>query len=183
MLCEFQISCHDTKEHLFVINVHLEGNPSKSSTRVRQLRHALQRLTHRLDSIGIQEKCARVIVAGDFNSTRDDSPCIFLQDGCISAGEDVAAQGPVDTITHPFNFFEMYSKYRMDSGFTHMRNGVGSRLDFIWCTENIQVEALFESVPFGKSNEIRRNGIPNAFLPSDHLPVGGLILLQLLCHI
>ena len=175
MLCEFQICCHDTKEHLFVINVHLEGNPFKSSTRVSQLRHALQRLIHRLDCIGVQEECARVIIAGDFNSIRDDSPCTFLQEGCIGADEDAAAQEPVDNITHPFNFFEIYSKYQMDPEFTHMRNGIGSRVDFVWCTENIEVKAVFESVPFGKGEEIRRNGIPNAFLPSDHLPVGGFL--------
>lgn len=186
VLCEFATSGFKNGERpsaptqIYVVNVHLEGSPFKGSTRVSQLRHALHRLENRFAQNGTKTETARVIVVGDFNSQRHDSPCRLLEDGWLDAKDDVSVHrnsegNEVPEISHPFNFVEAYSVYGMEPSFTHMRNSVGCRLDFLWCTDNIKVQALIDPVPQGLEDTIRSQGIPNNVLPSDHVPIGAYL--------
>lgn len=184
MLCEFQTR----QKSLYVVNVHLEGKPDKSGSRLSQIHKALTRLHHHVTASG-DAKEAKVIVAGDFNSGIHDGPCVYLDQGKIPAALDASQhdhfdqQGnKINALMHSFSpFREVYIASNFDPPFTHVRNHQGSRVDFIWATQPTEVCGVFEPVPYTDPIDGRKRildeGIPNETLCSDHLPIGCQIYL------
>lgn len=184
LLCEFR-DLADSSKVIYVINVHLEGAPDReaSKQRVSQLHHALKRLQHRLDISGVTDhQKAKIIVAGDFNSNITDPPCQFLSKGSLKASLEATKHVHRDSeghetnvIEHPFSFQEAYVSCNTYPEFTHIRNKMGSRVDFVWVTEEtVGIRGVLNPLPscFDTWDALRQRGSPNDVLCSDHLPVG-----------
>lgn len=184
LLCEFR-NVHDIERAIYVVNVHLEGAPGReaSKQRVSQLHHALQRLQHRLESSGMGDfRHAKVIVMGDFNSNIEDPPCQFLRQGCLKASLEATKHihrdqdgHEMNHIGHPFSLREAYVSCKHHPEFTHVRNKMGSRVDFVWVTtDTVKIRGVLNPLPesFSTWDALRERGSPNEFLCSDHLPVG-----------
>jgi endonuclease/exonuclease/phosphatase family metal-dependent hydrolase len=183
-ISSFSVDDGDHPMTFYCINVHLEAKPERAADRVNQLRHALQRLTHHIAVTrgeNALEK-ARVVVAGDFNSGREDPPCVLLRDGEI--GPEVHDSGNPDEpvvdhpISHDFCFQEAYDVAHVIPGYTRrLANEDGGRVDFIWASkEGMRVMAVMD--PIGDKELIERVGLPNLLCPSDHLPVGACFNLE-----
>lgn len=171
---------------LALINCHLEGNPTKSVTRVKQLQHILAEISAKYTH-------QNIIVCGDFNCIMNKSACsTYLEKGTCK-DEDILEWGRLvkgnteegqlqDIQPHLYNMHSAYpaeliEKDPMD--YITFANGPGqftSGLDQIWfhdTSDSIEVKALKH--PF-HSQEHRRlvieNGLPSIHNPSDHLPIG-----------
>ncbi len=168
---------------LFVINVHLEGSPSRASDRVSQLRHALQRLSYHLETTNRSVATAKVIIAGDFNSISTDAPSKFLKEGKLDAGytDPINQSHPATEhdIHHPFVLRDVYEVAQAVPPFTRkVEHRTGARLDFIWATTpGLEVVNVMRPLPMEHRELIERVGLPNHALPSDHLPVGAVFKL------
>ena len=183
LLCEFS-KAKDLSSIMYVINVHLEGAPGEeaSKQRVSQLHHALDRLKHRLDVSGVTDlQSAKIIVMGDFNSNFHDPPCQFLSQGCLDASQEATKHIHRDPdghettrIVHPFGLREAYVACDIQPEFTHIRNKVGSRVDFVWVTtDTVTIQGVLDPKPTRFSwDDLREQGSPNDLLCSDHLPIG-----------
>ena len=183
LLCEFR-NMKDLDRVIYVINVHLEGAPGReaSKKRVSQLHHALHRLEHRLEVSGVEHtSLARVIIMGDFNSNIDDPPCQFLEQGSLEASQEATKHIHRDSdghetnqIGHPFSLQEAYVACNIHPEFTHIRNKMGSRVDFAWVTpDTVTVRNVLNPLPQRFTwHSLRDTGSPNDLLCSDHLPIG-----------
>jgi mRNA deadenylase 3'-5' endonuclease subunit Ccr4 len=179
-------STTSTESTLFVINVHLEGSPYRASDRVAQLRHALQRLAHHLETTGRSVSTAKVIILGDFNSIPTDAPSKFLKEGKLEAGytdpfpENQPHPATDHDIFHNFKLHDVYEEAKAAPPFTRKVGArSGARLDLIWATLGcLEVEAVMRPLPLEHRELVERVGLPNYALPSDHLPVGAVFLLQ-----
>lgn len=111
---------------VWVANVHLEGSPYRPNDRISQLKHALQRLEHRMGSKEVAE-LADVVILGDFNSLQHDSPCWLLRRGRLERSHTDACcpQIPTtkETIAHPFVLHEAYESTEHRQPFTHKVKG------------------------------------------------------------
>ena len=165
---------------VYIINVHLEGSPYRAADRVSQLRHALQRLAHHLESTGRDISTAKVILVGDLNSISTDSPSKFLKEGKLEAGYTDPRppnQQPATEhdIQHPFKLHDVYEKAQQVPAFTRkVEHRTGARLDFVWATPGLDIEAVMRPLPMEHRELVERVGLPNYALPSDHLPVGAV---------
>jgi CCR4-NOT transcription complex subunit 6 len=159
----------------------LEGSPSRATDRVRQLQHALQRLERHLNQRGIAPEDANVVIAGDFNSDPGDPPCRMLRDGGLEAGahDGLSPDHPVTTaaVAHPFKLREVYEVAQAVPAFTRKAEGQGSRPDFLFASATLAVTAVMRPLPSAVRELVRRSGLPNRALPSDHLPLGAVLRL------
>lgn len=173
-------STNNSSSTVYIINVHLEGSPYRAADRVSQLRHALQRLAHHLESTGRDIQTAKVILVGDFNSISTDSPSKFLKEGKLEAGYTDPRppnQQPATEhdIHHPFKLHDVYEVAQSVPPFTRkVEHRTGARLDFVWATPGLDVEAVMRPLPMEHRELVERVGLPNYALPSDHLPVGAV---------
>ncbi len=177
-LCELQH--RPTSKEIFVVNVHLQGRPDEvtSLTRVSQLHKALRHLELRLNGSNRQPQDARVFICGDFNSEAGDAPVRFIREGRLGANleatkhQHVDEHGhPTEEITHPFRFVDVFEACGRVPEFTHVRNGVGSRVDFVF-TQGVEVGGVLGVLPGGETWAARRvAGLPCENQCSDHLPL------------
>lgn len=182
LIAELKASC----AQFYVINAHLEGSPWRASDRVAQIRHALHRLEYHIETqkSSTQVKDANVVVAGDFNSTDKDAPCIFLRQGYLPAGytdPNPPGQEPATPhdIHHPFQFIDVYKEAHAVPPFTRkVSHRGGARLDFVWVTGGVGVQAVMRPLPLEHRDLVHRLALPNHALPSDHLPVGAVLSIQ-----
>lgn len=131
---------------VYIVNVHLEGSPYRPNDRVSQIRHALQRLEHHLETKGLDPKTARVLICGDFNSLPTDSPCDFLRKGVLEA-DHVEAHLPEivvtkETIHHGFMLRDVYQEAHAVPPFTRKVNNSGARMDFVWASSGLGLDAV-----------------------------------------
>ena len=168
---------------IYTLNCHLQGSPDEktSLTRVSQLHNALRRLELRLQLTNQSPQDAKIFVCGDFNSKAEDAPVRFLRQNRLEASleatthQHVDEHGhPTEEITHPFSFVEAYEAFDLVPDFSHVRNGVGTRVDFIW-SQGVELEGVLnvlEDVLLGDTWEtVRVSGWPNANQCSDHCPL------------
>jgi len=183
LLAEIQLGL----KTVYVVNVHLEGSPRRADDRVAQLRHALHRLRYRIETttrgdLDESIQSASVICCGDFNSLRNEAPCIFLEEGHLPAGYRDGPEHIVvtkDDIHHDFAFRDVYSSPHFTPPFTRKVDGRGAQLDFLWCSRIMGVSAILRPMPSDPEVEkmVCDVGLPNARMPSDHLPIGAVLRL------
>jgi mRNA deadenylase 3'-5' endonuclease subunit Ccr4 len=178
LICEFRDQ--NTSTNIFVVNCHLQARPDEvtSRTRVSQLHHALWRLELRLQGLSMRPQDACIFVCGDFNSLAEDAPYTFLLTGHLSASleatqhQHVDEKGhPTDEIKHPFRFADVHDVFGRVPEFTHVRNGVGNRVDFVFA-QNVGLKGALDVLPDGETwDERRETGLPSENQCSDHLPL------------
>lgn len=183
LLAELTLGSDAAAPPLYVVNVHLEGNPYRVADRVAQLRHALQRLAHRVEATGRDPAAAAVTLVGDFNSTDADAPATFLRDGFLRAGHtdeypEGGAAGPATDadIAHPFQLRDVYEEAQAVPPFTRkVHHRGGARLDFVWASRGVGLGGVLRPLPLEHRDLVERLGLPNHAMPSDHLPVGAVL--------
>eukprot|EP00210_Caulerpa_lentillifera_P009566 g9123.t1 len=169
------ISASDHEHCVFIINVHLEGHPYKPIERMRQVRSILGVLKR---EHGTEMD---VIFCGDFNSTRTNAPWKFLSTGCLEAGYCEEAYPDIrvvkETTEHPFELDDVYEKANAIPEFTTRAPKRRTEVDFIFCSCHLKVGAVLRSMDPRLVPSVDRTLLPNRLTPSDHLPLG-VVLLQ-----
>jgi mRNA deadenylase 3'-5' endonuclease subunit Ccr4 len=177
-ICQFRHRV--TSAQVFVVNCHLQGRPDEvtSLTRVSQLHKALRRLELRLSGSNIRPRDASIFICGDFNSRAEDAPVQFLRKGHLSASLEATKHQHVDEhghltdeIRHPFKFVDAYDEFSLVPEFTHVRNGVGSRVDFVF-SQGVRLKGVLDVLQGRETWEVvRKMGLPSEDQCSDHLPL------------
>lgn len=54
---------------IFIVNVHLEGEPKKWAVRFKQIKSILSRITFRCTELGLDALTIPVVICGDFNDS------------------------------------------------------------------------------------------------------------------
>lgn len=155
-----------------VVNVHLEGNPSKSAERTTQLDSALKHAAR----LGCGPSSC-LLIAGDFNSSSRGPCCTFLR-------RNSTADGARATAVHPFTLRCAYDDTPRGSALIAAKKcptfWSGVRIDHIWFASNaVSAVDVCATVVFdeGRRRLPRTLGkLPNASWSSDHLPVQGTYL-------
>jgi endonuclease/exonuclease/phosphatase family metal-dependent hydrolase len=155
VLAELSLGTGAASSPLYIVNVHLEGNPYRGADRVSQLRHALQRLAHHIEASGRDPGTAHVALVGDFNSLDCDAPATFLRQGFLPAGytdeyPSNGAAGPATDhdISHPFQLRDVYEAAQAVPPFTRkVHHRGGARLDFVWATPGLGVGGVLRPLP------------------------------------
>lgn len=183
---------------VFVVNVHLEASPYKTMDRVHQLKHALSRLANHIrKTCDFSPEEAPVVVAGDFNSTAEEPPCMLLRDGGLSEdlweslhdnnGEGSQPSTPCSQISnsntaahHPFRLKDVYEVAAYVPQYTRrLAEEDGARLDFIWASdEHFDVVGVLDPLYEMDRREVERQGLPSEHHCSDHIPVGAVLRLK-----
>ena len=147
MICGFrEIGAAADSPLLYVKDVHLQGGQgeAKGVQRVQQVQSILNQLELRGDA-------ERVIIAGDFNASREDPSLRMLL-------EEHAYRGCCD---QPYSF-----KWG-----TSGEEAAFMRIDFILISRALRcLEASDSTKP-----ELQTEGLPNSWNPSDHLPLKATI--------
>ena len=152
-----------------VVNVHLEGKPSKSAHRTRQLESALRHAAR----LGCGPSSC-LLIAGDFNSSSRGPCCTLLRRATTAAG----ARAPE---AHPFTLKSAYDDTSRGHALLAAKKcptyWSGVRIDHIWFASNaVSTVDVCATVVFdeGRRRLPRILGkLPNARWSSDHLPVQG----------
>jgi len=170
---------------LAVTNCHLQGSPSKSTTRVKQLQNILSDL---------RKQCHHnLLVCGDMNCMLNHSASsTYLQFGTCKDREILEWGRPVDNEVlhhikeHSYCMHSAYSvdlleKYPMDYiTFVSAPNCVTHALDQIWYHADPidSVEVIGLKHPFRSpqhQRDVVENGLPSKYNASDHLPIGCIL--------
>lgn len=152
----------------FLVNVHLEAAREKNEQRMAQLSSTLFNLS--LNG-SVNPRTARVIVMGDFNSTKTDPPFQWLLDGNPTKGhEDKENTGEETTepLTHAFQFSDAYHSALSGNSPTYADPLSSGRVDHVLFTEETCEISAVLRVP----NVARKFGVFGEDFPSDHYPVG-----------
>ena len=168
---------------LGIINCHLEGNPIKSITRVKQIQKALSELSTKFTHHDL-------IICGDMNCQLGESASsAYLELGTYPKGQQIMDWGQdVDfshVPSHQYNFHSVFPIDLVKTDPTKYITYVSSPyhytvgLDQIWVHDALDaVKVIGLRSPF-QSNEqkehILASGLPSEFNPSDHLPVGCIL--------
>eukprot|EP00887_Chlorella_sp_A99_P005315 scaffold1.g5315.t1 len=169
---------------LWLVNLHLEGSPYRPNDRVSQLKSALQRLAHHLESASAEPpEAADVAIAGDFNSFMGDSPCWLLRRGRLERNHTDAVCPAVPTtkqsIAHPFPLVEVYDVAGVKLAFTRKTHHFSHPpIDFIWCSRHMHVSAVMRPLQAEQREYVNKHFLPNRMQPSDHLPLGVILRLS-----
>ncbi|KAG1676842.1 hypothetical protein FOA52_010351 [Chlamydomonas sp. UWO 241] len=131
-----------------------------------------------------------LVVAGDFNSSRDDSVWRLLYRSRLDAGTTEAWLPSVavtrHTIAHPYRLHDVYCAAGFELPFTRKgpRHGsathAASTVDYIFASTAFDVAAVHYplSVRWSNTARLARLSLPNATHASDHLPVGCVLRLH-----
>ena len=185
MVSMLQLTTVPSQNILAVMNVHLEGAPSKSITRVRQLQNAFQ---------DIKNKHVHhdVVILGDFNCILGKSACsIYLKEGTCSNYDHILEWGRlVDSQIasipkHTYNFHSAYNEHRLRESpmdyitFVSSPHRYTAGLDQIWYhdeNDSIRVKGLKKSFSSYELREkILNSGLPSIYHPSDHIGIGCIL--------
>jgi mRNA deadenylase, exonuclease subunit and related nucleases len=166
-----------------IVNCHLEGNPKKSATRVKQLHNILQESARTIHH--------DIIICGDFNCILNDSASsAYLMKSC-SKYKDIYEWGRLvdrcvsDIPPHPYSFQSAYPMNILHEApldyvtFVSSPHRYVSGLDQIWyhdLNNSVSVRALKH--PFlspDQRKHILESGLPSIHHPSDHLPIGCIL--------
>ncbi|KAH9259653.1 hypothetical protein BASA81_002075 [Batrachochytrium salamandrivorans] len=152
----------------FVVNCHLEADPKKTDKRLAQLSSTLFNLSIHTK---LDPKRARMVVVGDFNSSRDDASFQWLVD-----------PQPVDETSkvvapHAFHLYDAYQNAPSDvyEAMTYADSLVAYRVDHVVFT--VDTCAVMETlrIPLLHPNTTGKYGIFYGEHFTDHYPVGCLL--------
>lgn len=181
-------------EVIAVINCHLEGNPTKSVTRVRQLYKSLKEIKNKFTH-------HHLIVCGDFNSQMGQSACsTYLNQGScpkhipiVEFGRELSKDKieELDKVIgeHEYNFRSAYPVELMANDpfeyitFVNTPGSFTAGLDQIWYHSDLHSSTLSDTVvglkhPFHSTehrNQVLQYGLPSKYNPSDHMPIGCIL--------
>lgn len=164
-------------EVVYVINVHLTGGPSEEATRERenQIKSALKFLKKRSGSAGERADSAALIVAGDFNATETFSVLTNSmkltnvmqhngvrypshQWGCTQNGAPNCFQSVIDQIY-------------VRCAILVLGRACWWRLRTLVRSSHYHMVAARNPFTAEQWTEVEQRGVPNAFHPSDHMPL------------
>jgi mRNA deadenylase 3'-5' endonuclease subunit Ccr4 len=181
-------------EIVAILNCHLEGNPNKSVTRVKQLQSALKTLKNKYSH-------HQVIICGDFNCKLGESACsTFLHHGScpkdvpiVEWGRKLPQQQKDELVKIKKHGYNLHSAYPMDLmtknpseyiTFVNEPRQFSVGLDQIWYHSNNPSPSPSSSTVVGlrhpfhspeHRNQVIKNGLPSRFHPSDHMPIGCIL--------
>lgn len=162
-------------EHrLCVVNVHLEGHPHKPIARMDQVKSILETLDkehgHEID----------VVFCGDFSSTRNNAPWKFLSTRQLEGGYVEEGYPNVEvvkeTAVHSFDLQDAYESAGAVPAFTARSPNRRIEVDFIFCSRALNIAGVLQSVDPRLIPSVDRSLLPNRLTPSDHLPLGAVML-------
>ena len=118
---------------------------------------------------------------GDFNGSRGNAPWQYLYYGRLDAGytEPFYPDIPVvkETTSHPFPLIDVYKMAQAIPDFTARAPRRRSEADFIFASRHLKVAGVLRAVDPRLMPYVDRHMLPNKLYPSDHLPIG-VVLLQ-----
>ena len=181
-------------EVIAIINCHLEGDPAKSVTRVRQLYKSLKEIKNKYTH-------HHLIVCGDFNCQLGQSACsTYLHQGScpkhipiVEFGHELSKDHieELDKVIgeHEYNFRSAYPIELMTNDpfeyitFVNTPGSFTAGLDQIWYHSDLHACTLSDKVvglrhPFHSTehrNQVLQYGLPSKYNPSDHMPVGCIL--------
>lgn len=169
----------DGREHkVYIVNVHLEGHPYKPAERVRQVNTIIR--TIEKEQAGSAEE-PDIVFCGDFNSTRWNAPWHYLYCGKLEGGytEPFYPDKEVvkETISHSFALHDVYKAADIIPEFTARAPRRRTEADFIFASRHLRVAGVLRALDPRLVPYVDRTLLPNKHFPSDHLPVG-VVLLQ-----
>ncbi len=146
----------ETKQIVFVANVHLYWNPEFSLIKLYQSKLLVKELNQFIDQCTILQdkgKSWPILLCGDFNSKPDE-----------------AHINPVyDYMTNEAGFTSCYAKLcGKESGFTNFVPHFQGCIDYIFCKH---VSDISNVLPIPTLEEVKKEngGLPNSSFPSDHI--------------
>jgi len=166
---------------LFVVNVHLEGDPFEPQTRFTQIKSVLHRIELRINEWKLDKTKCRILVVGDFNSCKGQICDTMLLTRMIDINyrELLNPNIPITTTLYKHDFFfnDSYDNYESDERnklHTFYARNVKAIVDYIYYTNNnLQCMYCLDTVsPFMKNDENIQ--CPNNIMVSDHLPIGAV---------
>jgi len=170
---------HAGREHkVYIVNVHLEGHPYKPAERVHQVHTIIKSLEK--ENAGCAEE-PDIVFCGDFNSTRWNAPWHYLYCGKLEGGytEPFYPDKEVvkETIVHSFVLRDVYKAADVIPEFTARAPRRRTEADFIFASRHLKVAGVLRALDSRLVPYVDRTLLPNRLYPSDHLPVG-VVLLQ-----
>ena len=186
------------KEVIAIVNCHLEGNPHKSVTRVRQLQSSLKELKNKYTH-------HHLIICGDFNCQLGQSACsTYLHFGSCPSHIPILEFGrmldkhQIDELDrnidhHDYNFCSAYPMEMVTNDpldyitFASAPGQFTVGLDQIWyhsivgSSNNDDHAVVGLKNPFHSTmhrNQVLQFGLPSRYNPSDHMPIGCILEWQ-----
>eukprot|EP00210_Caulerpa_lentillifera_P001174 g1130.t1 len=162
------------EQTVYVINVHLEGHMYRPVERMNQVKSILKVLEQK------QGPTANIIFCGDFNSTRWNGPWNYLYKGRLEGGYTESFNPDMEvvreTIVHPYALQDAYKTAGAIPEFTSRAPKRRTEVDFIFCSRHLRVGGVLRSVDPRLVPSVDRTLLPNRLTPSDHLPLGAVLL-------
>eukprot|EP01062_Namystynia_karyoxenos_P084455 TRINITY_DN9937_c0_g1_i1.p1 TRINITY_DN9937_c0_g1~~TRINITY_DN9937_c0_g1_i1.p1 ORF type:complete len:393 (+),score=121.47 TRINITY_DN9937_c0_g1_i1:91-1269(+) len=179
---------------VYIVNVHLEGNPIKVPQRISQLKSSLKRVAADQSKRKVAPADCAMVVAGDFNAIAGSASNLCLANGGLPktfrdpwAGDDVVVTK--EDYRHPYPLSDIYQvcdglEPGEDDGRcrTHFSRDCaqGSPIDHVFYSHRtLRPIARRRVLTPEQLRAVRAEHLPSEWHPSDHLPVGAVFeLLQ-----
>jgi len=171
---------------VWIINVHLEGNPSRPDTRYNQIKNILNRLTNKTNECKLDINKVHAIFAGDFNAAKGEVVDELLLNGSLKWDyrqngyddvEIVKSKNKTD-YTHKWKFGSSYNNVVDTEIFTFYARDSFACIDHIYFTSNtMECMLCTETLPLWLS-ENKKLQCPNNKIVSDHLPIASMFKLK-----
>lgn len=159
-----------TKKTILVGNIHLHWDPKQKDVKLIQTILFLEELS----SFQNIHKANSVLLCGDFNSLPDSGVYTLLSTGKIDQthpdfGGFVYEPYTQKGFGHSFHFQSAYSQAK-ELPATCFSNRFQGTLDYIWYSSHrLSVVGLLG--PLSPEYISQTGGLPNAYFPSDHIPL------------
>lgn len=160
--------------HVFIANVHLQAKPAQALTRFYQVKSLLRRLQLQVQRAQLTEKDPyMILLLGDWNAMPTDPLHVLLTTGELPDNQDhdwpqLVPNLPLLPLRDIHN--------RLDNDPTDdWTHNCGAVLDYIFVSPQVQVVNAWTGSP--DEQRMVQRPIPSRAMPSDHLPIGGLLRL------
>eukprot|EP01024_Parvocaulis_polyphysoides_P051585 TRINITY_DN50874_c0_g1_i1.p1 TRINITY_DN50874_c0_g1~~TRINITY_DN50874_c0_g1_i1.p1 ORF type:complete len:211 (-),score=19.09 TRINITY_DN50874_c0_g1_i1:207-791(-) len=175
------IKPNDGQRHqdVYIVNVHLEGHPTKGMDRINQMKSILAKMERKQTSEGLDAESCNVVICGDFNSGSKGPVVEYLYRGRLPQGytdpEYPDVEVTKETVAHPYALKDVHDSSRFKVLCTRKSTGTWVRIDFIWCSRHLNVAALRRIVEQEEWKILLKTDMPNRIHPSDHLPIAAIL--------
>ncbi|XP_058086944.1 carbon catabolite repressor protein 4 homolog 4 [Magnolia sinica] len=155
--------------HLVIVaNTHIYWDPEWADVKLAQVKYLLQRLSQFKAMVSNKFNCTpSVIVAGDFNSTPEDTVYQYL----VSRSSSTISPTDSDE-ERPMPLCSLHAFIGGEPPFTNCTPDFTGTLDYIFFSDSGSLKPIsFLELPGPESPDVV-GGLPNYDHPSDHLPIG-----------